>query len=378
MKLAFCLFKYFPYGGLERDFIRIASLCRQHRHEIHVYTMAWQGEVPDGFRLTLVPVSGVTNHGRCASFARSVAPLIRAERYDVVAGFNRMPGLDVYYGADVCFEAEARERKAFWYVLTPRYRLYSAFESAVFSPKERTEILLISDQERRNYRKYHGTPEERLHMLPPGVSRDRVPASPESAAEARRAVRESLSIGPDGNVLLMVGSDYKRKGVDRSLRALASLPAALRENTSLCVVGKDDPRACERLARRLQVASQTKFLGVRDDVPGLLQAADVLLHPAYSENTGTAIVEALAAGLPVLATSVCGYAPHVERAGAGLLVSAPFQQGEMNAKLERALSSGELPGWRERALDYGKTTDLYGLVERAAEFIEDVGRRRSS
>ncbi|WP_255211100.1 hypothetical protein [Methylogaea oryzae] len=40
MKLAFALFKYFPYGGLQRDFIRIAGLCRDRGHEIHVYTLA--------------------------------------------------------------------------------------------------------------------------------------------------------------------------------------------------------------------------------------------------------------------------------------------------------------------------------------------------
>ena len=48
MKLAFVLFKYFPYGGLQRDMLRIAAACQQLGYEIHVYTLSWQGDIPDG------------------------------------------------------------------------------------------------------------------------------------------------------------------------------------------------------------------------------------------------------------------------------------------------------------------------------------------
>ena len=48
LKLAFCLYKYFPYGGLQRDFLKIALNCQQQGHEIKVYTLSWQGDVPEG------------------------------------------------------------------------------------------------------------------------------------------------------------------------------------------------------------------------------------------------------------------------------------------------------------------------------------------
>ena len=49
MKLAFCLFNYFPFGGLQRDFFHIAEVCRNRGHEIHVFTMKWEGEMPRDF-----------------------------------------------------------------------------------------------------------------------------------------------------------------------------------------------------------------------------------------------------------------------------------------------------------------------------------------
>jgi UDP-glucose:(heptosyl)LPS alpha-1,3-glucosyltransferase len=64
MKLAFCLFKYFPYGGLQRDFLRIARVCRERGHEVHVYTMQWEGDVEPG-----LPIHFITASGRQKSYA---------------------------------------------------------------------------------------------------------------------------------------------------------------------------------------------------------------------------------------------------------------------------------------------------------------------
>ena len=49
MQLAFILYKYFPFGGLQRDFMRIALECQRRGHAIRVYAMIWEGDVPEGF-----------------------------------------------------------------------------------------------------------------------------------------------------------------------------------------------------------------------------------------------------------------------------------------------------------------------------------------
>ena len=51
MKVALCLFKYFPYGGLQRDFLRIAKELKARGHEIRVYVQSWQGESLTVWRL---------------------------------------------------------------------------------------------------------------------------------------------------------------------------------------------------------------------------------------------------------------------------------------------------------------------------------------
>lgn len=66
MIVAFCLYKYFPFGGLQRDFMRIAQTVAARGHHVRVYAQSWEGECPDVFELIKVPVKSHTNHGRNA------------------------------------------------------------------------------------------------------------------------------------------------------------------------------------------------------------------------------------------------------------------------------------------------------------------------
>ena len=368
MKLAFCLFKYFPYGGLQRDLVRIAKACRERGHEIHIFTMQWEGDLIPGFTLHLINAKGLQNHTRAHSFRKQVKAAMAAEAYDLVIGFNKMPGLDLYYAADVCYQTRAREKHHFLYRLLPRYRQLLAFESAVFKEQETTDILLISALQQKEYTACYQTKAERFHLLPPGIARDRM--APSNAGAIRANVRQSFDISDDDFIILMLGSGFKTKGLDRSIAALAALPNELKQHCYLFVIGQDRPEFFQRLATRLQVSDKIKFLGGRPDVLNFLLASDLLLHPAYHENTGTVLLEAMIAGLPVLTVDVCGYAHYVKEADAGNVLASPFKQIKLNAALKAMLTSNQREVWRQNGLAFGKAADIYSLPERAAELIE--------
>ena len=105
-------------------------------------------------------------------------------------------------------------------------------------------------------------------------------------------------------------------------------------------------------------------------------AADLLVHPAYSENTGTILLEALTVGLPVLTTDVCGFAFHIVKAQAGVVLASPFRQGQFNHELARMLRSEDMPAWGSRGLAYAGREDLYSCDLRAAEIIEQTIQRK--
>ncbi len=369
MKLAFCLFNYFPYGGLQRDFVRIAQACVARGHEVHVYTMQWEGEAVLGLTVHLLKVRGWQNHSRAQAFAEQVRQAVEG-RYDLVVGFNKMPYLDVYYAADVCYQARVREQRPAYYRWLPRYRRYKALEEAVFAQGQQTQILLLSSLQQKEYQHYYHTEAERFHLLPPGIAPDRL--APANAAAIRTEMRQRFHIPADHWLLLMVGSGFKTKGLDRAIHGLAALPSELRARCHLFVVGQDNPAAFQQLAERLKVAGQIQFLGGRPDVPQILLAGDLLLHPAYHENTGTVLLEALAAGLPVLTVEVCGYAHYVREANAGVVLASPFQQAEFDMALREMLESEGQQGWQENGLAFARQADIYSLPKKAAEFIEQM------
>ena len=173
---------------------------------------------------------------------------------------------------------------------------------------------------------------------------------------------------------MQIGSGFVVKGVDRSLRAIASLPSSLRYNIRYFVVGQDKSDRFRRLAKRLGIADQCEFLGGRDDVPRFLLGADLMLHPAYSESAGYTLLEATIAGLPVLTTATCGYAFHIERAGVGIVSAAPFDQQNLNKQLLEMLTSPEREQWRANGIAYGRTKDLYSMPETVATLIEDLAK----
>ncbi|MCO7502753.1 MULTISPECIES: glycosyltransferase family 4 protein [Pseudomonas] len=368
MQLAFVLYKYFPFGGLQRDFMRIALECQRRGHQIRVYTLIWEGDVPEGFEVLVAPVKALFNHRRNEKLTDWMQADLARRPVDRLIGFNKMPGLDVYYAADGCFEDKAQNLRHSLYRRWGRYRHFAEYERAVFGKDAKTQILMISEVQQPLFVKHYDTPAERFHLLPPGISQDR--RAPANAAEIRAEFRREFNLADDERLLVQIGSGFKTKGVDRSLKALAALPNSLRKRTRLMVIGQDDPKVFQLQSATLGLTEQVQFLKGRSDIPRFLLGADALIHPAYNENTGTVLLEAVVAGLPVLVSAVCGYAHYIAEADAGLVLDEPFEQEQLNRYLQRMLEDDAARAdWGRNGLAFADTADLYSMPQHAADVI---------
>src|SRR5690606_20515076 len=120
----------------------------------------------------------------------------------------------------------------------------------------------------------------------------------------------------------------------------------------------------------LGLGERVQILKGRSDIPRFLLGADLLIHPAYNENTGTVLLAALVAGLPVLTTAVCGYAHYISDADAGAVVPSPFEQATLDRLLAQMLADGAARRrWSANGLAFADSADLYSLPERAADVI---------
>jgi len=370
MKLGFLLFDYFPFGGLQRDCLKIASGCAARGHDVIIFTRTWQGERPEGLAVELFGRHGKSNVARNRAWLKQLAVALPTHRLDGVIGFNKLPGLDVYYGSDPCYAAKVERLKSFWHKWLPRYRHFQQLERSVFASESRAQILVLTEQEIPRYQKFYGTARERFHLLPPGI--ERLTFTPEQKREARSRLRNEHDWASDEKLLLLVGSGFRVKGLDRAIHALASLPSALRGQTRLVVIGQNRATEFALQARKSGVSDRVCFLGGRDDVFDWLLAADLLVHPARSEAAGMILLEAMSAGLPVLVTDVCGYAFHVERAEAGWILTSPFDQYQCDKALAEMMVSSERAKWSTNGIAYAAREDLYSCHPRAVKLIESV------
>ena len=367
MKLAFAVFKYFPFGGMQRNMLAIAKECVNKGHQVVIYTGEWHGDHEPELEVKILPVKGITNHQRNHSFSQALAKTRPNDHFDLLIGFNKMPGLDVYYAGDSCFATKAYEDKSFLYRWSKRSKMSLAYEQAVFSKDSGTDILLVSELERSAYERYYQTQAERFFPLPPGISRHCI--MPDNAKILRDNTRKKLAIDKGQYLLLALGSGFRTKGLDRSIQLLSLLNH--QHPAKLLVVGQDKKNAFLRLAKKLGVADKVQFLGGRKDVPALLQAADILLHPAYRENTGNVLLEAMVAGLPVVVSDVCGYAHYVDDAGMGVVLPTPFCSNDYIDTVQKLLQRPRSE-WQTRGKRFAESADIYNRPKHVVKIIESI------
>jgi len=376
MKFAFVIFKYFPYGGAQRDMLRIARACVARGHAVKIYTGQWHGELPeDAIEVECLPFSGIFNHRRHQQLIGTITAQLKIDKPDLIVGFNRMPGLDAYYAADPCFIERAYTERNCLYRLTSRYRFFAACEKAVMQADGNCQILLLSPREKEIFQRWYHTPDERFHLLPPSIPTEAFADIDRTAA--RKIVLAEFGLPEQANIVLMVGSAFVRKGLDRAIQGLAALPEATRRNTWLLAVGEDKPDAMTALAARLGVGEHVIITPGRPDIPRLMKSADILVHVARSELAGIVLIEAMTAGLPVLVTDVCGYAAHIEAAGAGLVLPSPYRQADLDRALIRMLESDRTT-WSAGGLRYTADIAARHSTTTEAELLEKFAAGKRS
>lgn len=143
-------------------------------------------------------------------------------------------------------------------------------------------------------------------------------------SQARTRVRDELGAAPDDRVMLAVGRLFPAKDYPTLLRAFAKMTTST-ARTRLWIVG-DGPQLSEleAMASHLGISDRVKFCGVRSDVPAIMSAADIFVLSSAWEGFGLVVAEALACGLPVVATD-CGGVAEVA-GGHAVLVPPSFPE----------------------------------------------------
>ncbi len=369
MKLAFGIYKYFPYSGLALDMVRIAKECLRRGHKVCIFTQQWQGDEPEGIEVIIHKTSALSNHANAAEFHQRFIESVKRDDFDLSVGFNKIPGVDYYFCGDFCYLEHSINKNSFLYQYTSRYKTFKRFEQGVFEQESQTKILSLSSREDTVFKKHYSTPTERFVSLPSMLEKTQWVDN--TSLPSRAEIRASLGIKDHQSLMLFVGSDFARKGLDRALHALASLSKETLANVVLCVAGQGKVEKHQKMVDRLGISNNVQILGPRKDVPALMKAGDFLIHPARAELAGGVIVEAIVSGLGVIVTEVCGYAWHVNEADAGIVLEGEFSQEKLNQAVDQALTCEDKDKWRQNGFEYSKKSSLYAMAKVAVDEFEN-------
>jgi UDP-glucose:(heptosyl)LPS alpha-1,3-glucosyltransferase len=300
------------HGGVERATAGLVHALVEHGYEVHLGTPAGQQPIP-GVVLHRLPVPPLSATARALALA-GAARLLAGRGWDVVQSHERTLGQDIYRAGEGCHRGyvltrgPSRGRRLY-------HRVVLALERRVFARTPR--IVAISAAGQREIETLYDVKPSRISVIYNGVDQRRF--HPSNRRTLRDVARAEAGLAADAWTALFVGSGFERKGLGTAIEAMALLGDP---TSRLVVVGKGDVAPYQALAARHGIGEQIVWLGPRADVERWYAAADACVLPSRYEPFGNVHLEALASGLPIVASIVAG-GSEVVRAGVNGAIVEP-------------------------------------------------------
>jgi glycosyltransferase involved in cell wall biosynthesis len=239
-------------------------------------------------------------------------------------------------------------------------------------------VIAVSEATRDFHRRFNLCPSRRLSVIHCFVDTDRYRPQPDLV---RRAVRQEFGVAPDEPLLGIIGQVCQRKGLIHLVESLRLLDAAS-PRARVLIIGIEDPPYAELVretAKKLHVADRLIWADQRRDIDRLYGALDVLVVPSLEEQIPIAMLEAMACGLPIVATHVGGIPECITDGVEGLLVP-PANPESLALALWNVLENGQL---REQLAQAGRRriTEQFSRernTQRVVDVLAEVARRRNS
>ncbi len=224
----------------------------------------------------------------------------------------------------------------FWPRLIHRqlyYRLIVALEHRIYRGND-VFLAAISRKTARDIERMRGG-KDPVTVVYYGIDARRF--DPERRNALRSAARQQLGVPPEAFAILLVGNDWKKKGLDCLLRAIGILN---RPDIRLLICGVDDRAPYESQFAHLQ--GRVHFLPIRKDVEFYYSAADVLAAPSLEDAFSLPPLEAMGSGLPVIVSSKAGVSEVVTYGEDGLILEDPADAEELARMLQLLLNDASL------------------------------------
>jgi UDP-glucose:(heptosyl)LPS alpha-1,3-glucosyltransferase len=364
-------------GGTERDLYKTAEGLRDLGHDVHLFCSEYGVPVPLGVTAHRIPALRLGRTARLWSFTIGAPKIIEQTGCDVVIGFGRTIEQDVlrcgggtHRGFLRRLGAEGGVARRFWQNVSIYHRSLLALERRQYQSRRLKSIIAVSAEVKRDIMANYSIDGAKIAVLYNGVDLDRF--HPAKRSEFRASVRARWNIPVNAPLVLFVGSGFRRKGLDR-LMAIWNLPEIAQ--IYLLVVGSD-ARLGSYQARGAAIApGRIIFTGRQVEIENYYAAADLVALLALQEAFGNVVLEALAAGLPVLVSPAVGAAEILAGSVAGGVVERPDDAGELSSKLLALLRQAREPALSQSARKIAEDYSWQRHFEKLDELLHRVSKQ---
>ncbi len=364
MRRLFFIKKRFSLHGGAENYMKTLVDQLKRDYEITILSTHW--EPADGIYFNHIPSSQFTSFLSLTTFNRNVCKAVKNNPPDCTISFERTLCQDIYRAGEGCHAewlAIRSKLEAFYkkisFKINPLHLWLLNMERRLFSGTPC--IIANSNMVKANIIKHYAVPAEKIHLLYNGVNLDRF--TPENRVKWRKHIRNNLALRQDADLVLFVGSGFRRKGLQVLLEAV---PLIKDKKIQVLVIGKGPVHKFKALAARCGIADRIIFMGAQKEIEKYYSAADLFVLPTLYDPFSNATLEAMASGIPVITTRNKGAAELIENGKEGFIVNDMFDAQELATHISAALSGAGHMGEaaRRKALEFSieKTASAFAKI----------------
>ena len=366
-KIAVVVPKYGLVGGGER-FVRELTerLARNATYDIHLLANKWQS---DSRRITFhrIPVIGFPKWLTTISFAWFVQRKLTEIKPDIVHTHDRIFRADIVTVHSIPHRIWVKEIRCKW--IPSLFDLATSWvERRMFGKGGCKMVLPVSSLAAEKLCAIYPALRGKIEVMPPGI--DLVKFG-QSRFDWRQEVRQEFGIGRDDLLVIFVGMNFELKGLVPLMRAIALAQHQLTaKKISLLVVGKGAAKRFQEVAHGLGIGANVFFAGIRRDMERIYQAGDVFCLLSQFDTFGMVVLEALAAGLPVIVSTQVGAKDLIREGENGFVVNRQDVE-RISAVLLRIAEGGMRMDMAEKARESVSACGWQTLVRRVGELYDN-------
>lgn len=336
MRIALVVYQFIiEKGGVERYVSDLSQQLLSRGYEVHIFAHRFSQDSDKRLIFHYVPAIAWWSPLKYWTFAVNTPKIVKESgiEFDIVHGFTQTLSQDIYQVGGGChWDYMMHTYPLMKYTpgkiimcLNPRHFSILLLEKIIFKKKRYKQIICVSEQCRKELLHHYKPLAADIEVVYNGVNTQLF--TDQNKSVSSNTIRTKYAVAPDEILLLFVGSGFKRKGLKYVIDAISLMERNIK--IKLLVVGKGNAAEYRRFARQRGVSNKIIFAGTCKNVQEIYAAGDIFVFPSEYDPFGIACLEAMATGLPVIASRSSGISEIITEGEEGFLVNYPIDAKEI-------------------------------------------------